>query len=52
MSQTYIFKMFIIATKGIEVEWLLTEGEKVNKENLINLIKGRKRRKAKQSYGK
>lgn len=39
--------MFIIVIKGIEVEWFLIEGEKVNKENLINLIKGRKRRKVK-----
>lgn len=31
-TQTYMFKMFIITTKGTEVEWHLADGEKVNKE--------------------
>lgn len=43
VSQIYIFTMFITAAERTEVEWLLAEGEEMNKENLINLTKGRER---------
>lgn len=33
VTQTYMFKMFIIVTKGTEVEWLLAEGEKMKKDD-------------------
>lgn len=43
ISQIYIVTMFITAAERTEVEWLLAEGEEMNKENLINLTEGRER---------